>query len=98
MEKLTCVRNSLVAITEELQLRGLMGNISSDDAIQTKTETPVQNKESRFQNHKSKNFQIALSPNKWRKKICPTAKLLFWECPKSYRNMHINDGKHLQIG
>ena len=54
MEKLTCVRNSFLAIADELQLRGLMGNLSSDDAIHTKPETPFQNKESRFQNHRSK--------------------------------------------
>ena len=33
---------SFLAIAEELQLKGLMGNVTNDEAIQTKRELPVQ--------------------------------------------------------
>ena len=42
--------DSFLAIAEELQLKGLMGNVSSDVANQTKTEPPTQEKKNKILN------------------------------------------------
>ena len=44
--------DSFLVISEELQLKGLMKNLSSDEPSKTKTETPFQKKENRTQNHR----------------------------------------------
>ena len=41
--------DSFLALAEELQLKGMMGNPSSDEPIQTESETPFIKKESRIQ-------------------------------------------------
>ena len=45
--------DSFLALAEELQLKGMMGNPSSDEPIQTESETPYIKKESRIQSHSS---------------------------------------------
>ena len=42
--------NSFLAIAEELQLKGVMGNASSDEANQTKTDTPIHKKKDKILN------------------------------------------------
>ena len=42
--------DSFLAIAEELQLKGLMGNNSSDETNQTKTEPPLQKKKDKILN------------------------------------------------
>ena len=42
--------DSFLAIAEELQLKGLMGNVSNDIANQTKTEPPIQEKKDKILN------------------------------------------------
>ena len=44
--------DSFLALAEELQLKGLMGKSSNDEAIQTQTEIHFQEKESKIKNYK----------------------------------------------
>ena len=44
--------DSFLALAEELQLKGLMGKSSNDEAIQTHTEVPFQQKENKIKNYK----------------------------------------------
>ena len=46
--------DSFLAIAEELQLKGLMGNVAHDEAIQTKSEPP-------FQENKNRNYNPSVS-------------------------------------
>ena len=54
-EKQMCTMKNLdsfLALAEELQLKGLMGKSSNDEAIQTHTEVPFQQKENKIKNYK----------------------------------------------